>query len=130
MVGHRRACDLGHSADDLPHDACHREREPTAESRRLERRDRAAADDVDVAIGAGEQRGDHCARRVVVVDHRERRVRDERDRHDREAQPAPERARDVRAHHRCEAQAGHGGAGPPRGRGGSMLDVEQGAPER
>ena len=73
-----------------------RQRHPPAEPHRLPRRGRAGADDVERAVVAAVDRGDHRLGRVVGVQQRERRIGERRHRHHRQAQQPPDRARHVR----------------------------------
>ena len=66
--------------------------------------------------------------RVVLVHDRERRIGEGAERHRRHAQEAAERARDVRAEHRCQSQRADADADPLRDRRPGLLDVGQHRP--
>ena len=83
--------------DRTPQARQHRQRHAAAEARGLPRGRRARADDVARPVEAVLDRGDHRPRGVVGMQQRERRIARRADRHDRQAQQPPERARHVRA---------------------------------
>ena len=74
---------------------------------------------VEPALGGGDERRGA----LDVLDDGERRVGEHAERHDRHAQQAPERARDVRAEHAAEAHRGDGHADAPADVARPSLDV-------
>ena len=120
---------LADEAGETPLGADQRERHPSADPDGLGGRDRARRDDVDRPVEPARRRGDDGGGRVLVVDHRERRVGQQADGHDREAKQPAERAGHVRADDRCQPHGRERHLCGRRGLPPDLLGLEERATE-